>query len=187
MRENVTVHDIMGREYVGVSESDTVQAAAELMLTEGADSVVVVRGREPVGMLTCRDAMATLLSGGDASDTTVAAVMSDVAPSVEAAEDVDAATDIMFSESANHLLVFDEGEFVGLLSEREVMAATSSRAIDNGATADVTDAELMTDGSDLDTEASEFSSQSICEVCGALVHDLGNVNGQLVCVDCREV
>lgn len=187
MRENVTVHDITGQEYVGVSESDTVEAAAELMLTEGVDSVVVLRGRDPVGMLTSRDALATLLSGGDTTETTVDEVMSDVVPSVDVADDIDVAADIMFSEAVGQLLVYDEGEFVGLLTEREVMAATSSRTIDNGATADVDEGELVTDGSDLDAEASEFSTQSICEVCGALVHDLSNVNGQLVCVDCRDV
>lgn len=187
MRENITVHDITGLEYVGVSEADTVEAAAELMLTEGVDSVVVLRGRDPVGMLTSRDALGALLSGADGGETTVDAVMSDLAPRVDAADDVDVAADIMFSESADQLLVFDEGEFVGLLTGREVMVATSSRGLDNGPAADVDEGELLTDGSDFEAESDGFSTQSICEVCGALVHDLGNVNGQLVCVDCREV
>ncbi|SDM39514.1 CBS domain-containing protein [Halogranum gelatinilyticum] len=187
MRENVTVHDITGQEYVGVSEGDTVEAAAELMLTEGVDSIVVLRGRDPVGMLTSRDALGALLAGTDTAERTVDTVMSELVPRVDAADDIDVAADIMFSEAVDRLLVFDDGEFVGLLTQREVMAATASRTPDNGPTADVDGGQLLTDGSDFETETDEFSTQSICEVCGALVHDLGNVNGQLVCVDCREV
>lgn len=187
MRENVTVHDIIGREYVGVSESDTVQAATELMLEEEADTVVVLRGREPVGMLTCRNALSTLLTGGDAAEQPVSDVMSEPAPRVTTLADVDEAADIMFSEPTSHLLVFDGGEFAGVLTEREVMAATSSRAVDRRFDSDAEDAELATDGSDLEMEAEEFSTQSICEVCGSLVRDLSNMNGQLICADCREV
>ena len=187
MRENVTVRDIIGREYVGVSESDTVQAAAELMLEEDADTVVVLRGREPVGMLTCRDALSTLLVGGDAAQQSVSTVMSDPAPSVSTLADVDEAADIMFSEPTGQLLVFDNGEFVGLLTEREVMAATSSRAVDRRFDSDAEGAELVADGSDVEVEAEEFSTQSICEVCGSLVRELSNMNGQLICADCREV
>lgn len=192
MRENVTVHDIIGMEYVGVSESDTVQAATELMLEEETDTVVVLRGRDPVGMLTCHDALSALVAGGEAVDRPVSEVMSEPAPRITTLADVDEAAGIMFSEPTSHLLVFDGGEFVGLLTEREVMAATSSRTVENGYDAPIGDEdgrELVTDGSDLETEAEaeEFSTQSICEVCGSLVRDLSNMNGQLICTDCREV
>ncbi|SFK86888.1 CBS domain-containing protein [Halogranum rubrum] len=190
MRENVTVRDIIGMEYVGVSESDTVQAATELMLEEETDTIVVLRGRDPVGMLTCHDALATLVDGGDAAERPVSEAMSEPAPRITTLADVDEAAGIMFSEPTSHLLVFDEGEFVGLLTEREVMAATSSRSVENdydAPLADENDGELVADGSDYETEAEEFSTQSICEVCGSLVRDLSNMNGQLICADCREV
>ena len=32
-----------------------------------------------------------------------------------------------------------------------------------------------------------FSTQSVCEACGALAGNLSNVNGQLLCADCREM
>ncbi|SEO72026.1 CBS domain-containing protein [Halogranum amylolyticum] len=187
MRENITVRDIIGMEYVGVSESDTVEAAAELMLEEDADTVVVLRGREPVGMLTCRDALSTLLTDDGAADRPVSEVMSETAPRITTLADVDEAADVMFSEPTSRLFVFDDGEFVGLLTEREVMAATSSRAVDRGFDAEANEPELRADGSEVEAEVSEFSTQSICEVCGSLVRDLSNMNGQLICADCREV
>lgn len=187
MRENITVHDIMGVEYVGVSEIDTVQAASELMLEEAVDSVVVLRGREPVGMLHSRDALSALVSGVKAAETPVSEVMSEPAPRVRTLADVDEAADIMFSESASALLVFNDREFVGILTEREVLAATSSRAIDDGFERDADDTELIADGSAGEIETGEFSTQSICEVCGSLVRGLSNLNGQLVCADCRDI
>jgi formylmethanofuran dehydrogenase subunit E len=48
-----------------------------------------------------------------------------------------------------------------------------------------------TPDNDLTVEAEsrdpEYSDQSICEVCGTLARELANVNGQLVCQDCREM
>lgn len=193
MRDTVSVHDIIGMEYVGVSESDTVKSAAELMLAEDASTVVVLRGTQPVGMVTCRDALSALVDDGASGDQPVSAVMSEPAPRITTLAAVDEASDVMFSEPTSHLLVFDEGEFVGVLSERDVMAATSSRAVDASYDAgDSFDSEadestLRADGSTDERGTDGFSTQSICEVCGALVRDLSNMNGQLICVDCREV
>lgn len=187
MRENITVHDILGAEYVGVSEIDTVWAASELMAEEGVDSVVVLRGRKPVGMLHSRDALSALVSRENPTETPVSDVMSEPAPQIQAPADVDEAADVMFSESANTLLVFDDREFVGLLTERDVLAATSSRALDDGFDREADDAELRADGSTFEVESEEYSTQSICELCGSLVRGLSNLNGQLVCVDCRDI
>ena len=52
MNENVTVREVMEREFVGVSESDGVLETSELLLREGSDLAVVLRGSEPVGVVT---------------------------------------------------------------------------------------------------------------------------------------
>jgi hypothetical protein len=43
-------------------------------------------------------------------------------------------------------------------------------------------------GSESQTASEDsFDDQGICEVCGALTHDLSAFNGQLRCADCRNV
>ncbi|MFC6772289.1 CBS domain-containing protein, partial [Halorubrum pallidum] len=48
MRTDTTVRDVMHREFLGASEADSLAAAADLMVTEATDCLVVVRGGEPV-------------------------------------------------------------------------------------------------------------------------------------------
>lgn len=184
----------MGREFVGVSESDTVADAAALLVDEGADFAVVVRGGRPVGRLTARDALSAFVGDGAATATdgdgeggpTVGDVMADPAPTVDLRDGLGVAADRLLSESTSHLLVVDDDDLVGVLTERDVVAATASRGPDP--TADVET--LETNGGYDQTELSpneDYSNQSICEVCGSLSRNLSNRNGQLVCSDCIDV
>ena len=71
MSASITVRDVMTREFVGVSEGDEVVSTARLLLEEGAECAVAMRGREPVGLLTERDLLAWFVGGergGPASD-----------------------------------------------------------------------------------------------------------------------
>ncbi|QCJ46491.1 cyclic nucleotide-binding/CBS domain-containing protein [Haloprofundus sp. MHR1] len=195
MNTDVTVRDAMEREFVGVSESDSVRAAAELMFEEDADCIVVLRGNEPVGVVPSRTALGVVLD--DADDTSVSEVMVDPEPTVESETALVVAEDRMRSEATPWALVVDEGELVGLLTERDVLMAAT-----------LTQEEMRTEGQErtpanrpefgdadgppnaetnggIDSET--YSSQSICEVCGSLARTLSNVNGQLVCSDCRDV
>ncbi|WP_224268673.1 CBS domain-containing protein [Haloprofundus salinisoli] len=195
MNTDVTVSDAMEREFVGVSESDSVRAAAELMFEEDADCIVVLRGNQPVGVVSSRTALGVVLNEG--ADTPVSAVMTDPEPTVESEMALVVAEDRMRSEATPWALVVDNGELVGLLTERDVLMAAT-----------LTQEEMRAEGQDrppadgpefgdtggppnaetnggIDAEA--YSSQSICEVCGSLARTLSNVNGQLVCSDCREV
>ncbi|MFC6725585.1 cyclic nucleotide-binding/CBS domain-containing protein [Halobium palmae] len=185
MREDTTVHDLMGHEYVGVSESDTVADAAELLVAEEVEFVVVVRGGEPVGQMTARDALAAFV-GGDA-DAPVETAMDRTVPTVDVRADLSEAVDRLLSDSATHLIAIDGGDVAGVITERDVVAATASRGIEreDGPEAIETNGGYdVEEGSAVDTE---YSNQSICEVCGSLSRELSNRNGQLVCADCREV
>lgn len=177
----------MGRDFVGVSESDTVQAAVELMLSEEADSVVVLRGREPVGTMTARDALTLLVGDDDPSEMPVSAVMTEPMPTIEASASLAVAANTLISESADWALVVDDDGLSGILTERDLMAAstlTPGEEIDESPVTNGGEQLLI----DRRTEyESEYSDQSICEVCGKLAEGLSNVNGQLLCADCRDV
>ena len=65
MDAEMTIRDVMSREFVGVSESDPLDATIDLMLEEKADCVVVLRGDEPVGMMTERNVLASVSENRD--------------------------------------------------------------------------------------------------------------------------
>ncbi|MFB6143337.1 MAG: cyclic nucleotide-binding/CBS domain-containing protein [Halorientalis sp.] len=190
MNGDVTVREVMRREFVGVSEGDTLRDTADLMLAEDVEAVVALRGRSPEGLLTQQDVLEATVAGVDLSTATVDDAMetdpATVAPEVSLA----AATDEMSGSSTRHLLVTDGEEAAGLLSEHDVMTATTlDRSLEGAASHDVAGetvhgAESAGDGGAV---SAEYSSQGICEVCGTLTRDLSTFNGQLVCSDCKDV
>ncbi|NEU56455.1 cyclic nucleotide-binding/CBS domain-containing protein [Halorussus sp. MSC15.2] len=203
MEGEVTVRDVMSREYVGVSESDTVLGAVRLMHEEGVGCVVVLRGSEPVGIVTESDVIALVAEEGDPAETDVSAVMSEPIVSVDADLELPEAAGTMSREDIRRLLVTNDAEVVGVLSERDVISASASLSgvpslreettLDVGTPAgsdrmgrEPTSNEPADAAADGDHRY-EYSDRSICETCGTLSRELTNVNGQLICVNCRNV
>jgi len=52
MNRDVTVQEVMDREFVAASESDNALETVALMIREEAEPAVVLRGSEPVGVLS---------------------------------------------------------------------------------------------------------------------------------------
>lgn len=204
MNSDATVRDVITREYVGVSESDSVQGAVRLMREDQASSVLVLRGNDPVGIMTEWDVLGLVADGGDPGDYTAADVMSSPVESVTAETPLTDAAGMMSRENIRNLLVEEDGETLGVLTDRDIIAAVASlqRTRDRGLGAEMDGDPSMeaTDGNGLDTgvgtneigddvnaNSAAFVTQGVCEVCGALSETLYETNGQLVCPDCQEM
>lgn len=195
MEADVTVREIMTREFVGVSESDTVGDAVDLMLEESTGDVVVLRGSTPVGMLTAADALGLVTSEDSPVDRTVGAVMSGTVPTVALDAPVAEAAGEMADTGAGSLLVTTGEELVGVVSEQDVVRATATLA-DHPSTGGPAKSEdpmpvagtvEASETTGVGSAEGEYSSQSVCENCGSLTPNLRNFNGQLICGDCREI
>ncbi|MFC7212993.1 cyclic nucleotide-binding/CBS domain-containing protein [Saliphagus sp. GCM10025334] len=192
MESDLSVRDTLTTEYVGVSESDTVLGAVQLMREERAGCVLVVRGSEAVGIMTEWDVLGVVEDEDDPAETTVGDVMTSPVLTIETDRSLTDAADTMASQNIRNLAVEENGELVGVLTQRDVIAvagsfhgATSQPAaegvgVTNEGNASLSD-EYATNGGE------EFSTQGVCEACGTLTDSLQEANGQLVCVDCRQV
>ncbi|MFB6308153.1 MAG: CBS domain-containing protein [Haloarculaceae archaeon] len=192
MNRDVTVREVMDREFVGASESDGMVQTVEVMLRSDSESVVVLRGSEPVGVMSTWDVLASVVEGGDHESKTVGDVMTESVPTVAPDRTLSEARDQMSARSTSRLVVTDGAEPLGVVTEHDILTASRLGS----------EAELATDdrqqaaapmagpaGSDTTSDASSggFSEQSICEVCGSFSRDLTSINGQLLCADCRDV
>lgn len=186
MNGDVSVRDVMRREYVGASEADSVADTASLMLEEDDDAAVVLRGTDPVGLVTQRDVLEAAVEQGDLSAIDVSAVMDDEPETVEAAAPLAAAIDRLSGNADRHLLAMDAGELRGVVSEHEVVTASALEPA-NGDRRPEPDSEAIAAAPEADTGNEEYSNQGICEICGSLTRDLTTFNGQLVCSDCKNV
>lgn len=185
MVDDLTVRDVMTRDYVGVSESDTVTEAAELMLGEGESVIAVVRGSEPIGMVMERQLIEALLHEKDPSKTRIDAVMHRPPRSIQPDVSLAEAAAILADADTDHVFVSAGDGVLGVLSENDLITAvTSILTTEPGESYDQAfDVGMTTEPQGSDT----MSAQSVCEVCGTLKASLENVNGQLVCGDCRSV
>ena len=177
MSSAVTVRNVMTREFVGVSESDGVIETVELLLAEGAECAIVLRGRDAVGMVSERDALSVVTNDIDSAAATVADVMSDGVVRVPSRGSLATAARTMEREGVRRLLAIEEAEPVGVVTAHDIVVASTLVPEPN---AGVGPASATTD------PTAEYDTQGICEACGTLVRDLVNANGRLVCLNCRE-
>lgn len=183
MEDPATVGDVMNRTYVAVSEGDSVAGTADVMRREGVEGALVVRGRDPVGILRATDIVDLVAAGEDPDATTVGDVMVGPPPSIAPHRPFEDAVNAFVGSDTRWVVVVETDEVVGMLSPRDLVTAS---ALLSG-----TDAAREEPG----PAASELRSpdeagdviQSVCEVCGSLSRSLMDVNGQLVCADCRDI
>ncbi len=192
MESELSVRDVLTKEYVAASESDTVLGAVELMRTEHVGCVLVLRGSDPVGIMTEWDVLGLVDDERDPAETLVEDVMSTPVVTIDADRSLTDAADTMTRENFRNLVVFDGDDLLGVLTQRDVIAAAGSfqattapsrpqkPPIGHPSSTD-TDAELRPNGGD------EYTTQGVCEACGSLAESLWESNGQLVCADCRTV
>jgi len=195
MERDVTVQEVMDREFVGVTESDDFTETVELMLEEGVESVVVLRGTEPVGVVTERDALSAMVA--DEEPATAADAMTETVPTVSPDHTIAEAADAMSAATTKRVLVSDGSEPVGVVSEHDLITTSPfAPAVGTDHTSPEARAERQsvaaTQGGPGDlgeggTRELEYEDQSICEACGSLARDLRAFNGQLLCADCRDI
>jgi signal-transduction protein with cAMP-binding, CBS, and nucleotidyltransferase domain len=184
MDDPVRVRDVMNRSYVGVSEADSVAGAARLMRDEAVHSAVVLRGRDPVGLLDEDRLLDLVAEGRDPEETTAGEAMRPVV-TIDTERPLEQAIAAMTTDGIRHLLVEEDDELVGSLSEHDVVTAHSvltSRP--ELAEAQVAQPTAGVGGTESDRDRDVYSTQGVCESCGSLTRELSNHNGQLLCQDC---
>ncbi len=185
MESELTVREIMDREYVGVTQSDDLIETVELLLAEDKEAAVVLRGSEHVGVVTERDILTAVAKGPDPSEATVGEVMSDHVPTVSADTTISAAADQLSTQHNRRLVVTDGAEPEGVVTQEDLLAGRNYAIEQESENAAVINAEGTTAAAGPADD--NFENQGICEVCGTLTRGLASFNGQLRCPDCREV
>lgn len=184
MDDPVTVREVMNRSYLGVSEADPIAGAAELMREEGVRGAAVLRGSDPVGVLDEGRLCSLVADGLDPAETTAGELMQP-AVSVDADQHLEHAISAMATDDLRHLLVEENGEVVGSVSDHDIVTAYSVL----GSRPEPPEAPVAASAgsggefeTDLDREV--YSTQGVCESCGSLTRELSSHNGQLLCADC---
>ena len=180
MVDDLTVRDVMTHEFLGVSESDSVREAGSMLLEEDAPAMVVVRGSEPLGTIDDRQLIHALLQTEDNGSARVDEIMHRPPRTIPADRTVGEAATLLADGEVSTLLVTGPDGVLGVLSERDLITVVTSRLSRE------TD-QLAAEEFEEDVEPTTKADQSVCEQCGTLKADLEQVNGMMICSDCRAI
>lgn len=187
MVEDLAVREVMTREFVGASESDTIRDAAELMLGEDQAAVVVLRGSEPVGMILERQLLSAVLNGHDPDKTRVGTIMGRPPTVLSPETGIAEAAAVLADAKTDHVFIGHGENLIGVLSENDLITAVTSLLTTEFADRFDERIESPQPRTEPEERSEMPSSQSVCENCGSLKYDLEPVDGKLVCADCRDV
>ena len=101
--------------------TDTVLLAARKMVRQGIGSVVVLEGKEPVGIVTERDVTRVVVKGSRALKTPAKKVMSKLRVTAAPETSVQNAFELMLQNKVRRLPVLENGKLVGIVTEKDLM------------------------------------------------------------------
>lgn len=118
-----TVKDFMTKHVQTIPHTLTVGEAIEKMAEKNVGSLVVVSGRDPIGILSERDLVSRLMAKGKTPENTlVSDVMSGEIVKFDPDQSVRNAAKTMNSRK-NRLLVFDGDHLVGIVTATDIVRA----------------------------------------------------------------
>jgi CBS domain-containing protein len=115
------VQGIMSSPVVHVAPHATVAQALRAMIDRNIGAVVVVDGASAVGVFTERDLTKGLLDDRDLLDREVGEVMSTPVTTVSPADEVVFIFRLMTEKGIRRLPVIDDGQLVGIVTERDLL------------------------------------------------------------------
>ena len=122
------VKEIMHRDIISVDAEASVREAVNRMIEHDVGSVVVTREGKPVGILTERDVLkkivATSWEPPDPAIIRVEDIMTSPLITIDAEATLGQATMLMTKHKIRRLLVTENGEIVGIFTDKDLLKTT---------------------------------------------------------------
>lgn len=129
------VRDGMSEVVLTVGPSHTLREAAAMMVEKGIGAALVTDDERPVPcIVTERDILNSLGHGEDPDKELVAEHMSEGVVAASPEWSLEHAASEMSRRGIRHLVVFDEGSLVGVLSIRDIVRVWTSAGATSGMT-----------------------------------------------------
>lgn len=131
------VRDGMSEVVLTVGPSHTLREAATMMVDKGIGAALVNDDEQPVPcIVTERDILNSLGSGEDPDTELVSEHMSEGVVTASPDWSLEHAASEMSTRGIRHLVVFDEGNLVGVLSIRDIVRVWTSAGATSGMSPD---------------------------------------------------
>jgi CBS domain-containing protein len=117
-----TVHELMAKSIVSVDPRQSLVEAAAQMRAHRISALAVLNEEAIVGIITERDFLRAIADGRDPAATHISQYMTHSPRTIEDAELVAKAAEIMVKHRVRHLPVTNNGRLIGFLSARDLLA-----------------------------------------------------------------
>ena len=104
-----------------IDASDTVGTAAEIMVKNEIGAVIVLEGKNPVGIITERDIVKQVVRANDALEKPVKQQFSKPLVTGRSNTTIQEAFETMLKNRIRRLPVIDNGKLIGIVTEKDLM------------------------------------------------------------------
>ncbi len=178
-RERVTVREVMNSPVITGTEDETIQAISIRMIDYQIGSIIIMKGSEPVGIVTDGNIIDQVVAK-DLKPSKVLArdIMSTPLLTIRDDRDVSEAASLMRRKGVKRLGVMDDGRLMGIISISDIIsvmpelyaiAAEKARMMANQAT----------------TGGRTTNLAGFCDNCAQWSENLARTDGRYLCYDCR--
>jgi len=177
MAIGISVKNIMTKPAVKIEHNKTVQRAAKEMVKHRVGSIIVVKKKNPIGIITETDLNKKIVAPGkDPRKVKVIDIMSSPIVFSGPNDDVEVAVEKMEKHKIKRLPVVRGKKVIGIITNTDIARASPEMI-------DILNFRLkMRSGLPI---IKESSTSGLCEVCGGYSNDLKFINDQWVCENCR--
>lgn len=176
MNVKVPVMEVMTRDPVTVTEDKMISAAAALMKERDVSALIVVDGRKVTGILTDYDIVHKVVAENmHPSELRVKDIMTSPVVSIHPHTEVENAARKMSREGIRRLVVTDNSDLQGIVTENDILKIWPGLI-------EIT-RELQKVGM---TDKVMEKESGYCESCKVFSASLVELDGQLLCPECRE-
>jgi predicted transcriptional regulator len=179
MATGILVKNIMSKPAIQINHDKTVQDAAQVMVKHRVGSIIVVKGNNPIGIITETDINKKVVAPGkDPRKLKVKDIMSAPLVFSKPDEDILVTVEKMKKHRIKRIPVVEKGKIVGIVADTDVARASPDML-------DILNFRLKM-RSFQQPFVEESVTSGICEVCGEYSVDLQFVDDQWVCENCKE-
>jgi len=178
--EDVLVQEIMTKNVAVIDQNATIQQAATILRKRNIHGLVIVKGKNVIGVLTDKDIISKVVAENKSPLTVkVKDVMAPKVIVVKPTDSIDEATRTMFANDVSRLPVVDEkGTLVGIITIADMIRVYPGITEIFEEEQDITDPQTML--------AERTTIEGRCEECDIISEDLVEIDSRWLCNDCSE-
>ena len=178
MTMGIKIKEIMTKPAIKINYNVSVQSAAKEMVKHRISSIVVLKNKSPIGIITEADINRKIVAPSkDPKKAKAVDIMSSPIVFANPDDDVEIAVEKMEKHKIKRLPVIEKGKIVGLIADTDIARAAPEMI-------DILNFRLKM-RSEMPS-IREGSTSGICESCGGYSDDLRLINDQWLCENCRE-